>query len=275
MKRFLLTGVCCLALTGCAGLPDSDAAHANVAHVCRTWTTTSVAYGSCMADEGYGQGAAPSPEQIAQQCADRTVAVHGRKWADEIAREPEFIQCLADYGYIRDFGGWTEEPPPPPSPPSPPPQESASLSPPPPPPPPPPPAASLSSPDAPIEIELTADHGGYELLVAINGSAPQMFLLDTGATLISLPQDLADALRAAGTLTSADYRGEGVSVIADGSLHTESRYLLRSVSLPGVVVNDVLCSIGPAGSEPLLGNAFLSRFHSVAIDTAKPSLVLR
>jgi predicted aspartyl protease len=85
---------------------------------------------------------------------------------------------------------------------------------------------------------------------------------------------MVDELRAKGTLTDADYQGEVTSVIADGSCHKEPLYLLRSVTIPGIVVSNVSCAVGPAGSLPLLGQSFLRRFRVFEIDNVRHVLVL-
>jgi predicted aspartyl protease len=138
-------------------------------------------------------------------------------------------------------------------------------------------ATAVATPSVPptTEISLAVQYGTYALPVSVDGGAPRLFTIDTGASGVSIPQDLADELRAKGALTDADAREWITSILGDGRTRPEPVYLLRSVAIPGVVVHDVLCSVAPAGSQPLLGNAFLSRFHSVTIDTDRRVLVLR
>jgi clan AA aspartic protease (TIGR02281 family) len=124
---------------------------------------------------------------------------------------------------------------------------------------------AFSPPPVIVDVPLNRDRNGITLAASVNGANRVQFLLDTGASGVSLPRDLFDQLWAEGRITQADYQGEGSAVLADGRTVHGDRYLLRSLTVGKITAHNVLCSIGPAGSDPLLGLAFLNRFTSFSI----------
>ena len=106
------------------------------------------------------------------------------------------------------------------------------------------------------KIVLTAGSGGHFMTAgAINGRAVQ-FLVDTGATSVSM--GVADAER-----LGIDYKSGQLarSQTANGTVPV---YLVKlaSVRVGDVEVRDVDASVLPVGTGPiLLGNTFLTRFQ--------------
>jgi clan AA aspartic protease (TIGR02281 family) len=130
-----------------------------------------------------------------------------------------------------------------------------------------------------VEIALRREHSGtFVLMATVNGpegggvTAP--FMLDTGASDVSLPQALADRLMIEGTLSERDFVRVAAYRMADGRTHREPVYRLRSVSVGPLVVHDIECSISQNGTMPLLGQSFLKRFRSVMLDQASATLTL-
>ena len=105
-------------------------------------------------------------------------------------------------------------------------------------------------------IVLTADSGGHFFTAgAINGKAVR-FIVDTGATTISMSQEDADRI-------GLDYKSgkRGVANTANGQVPAY-RVSLSSVRIGDVLVYNVDATILPAPlSHVLLGNSFLNRFE--------------
>jgi predicted aspartyl protease len=120
------------------------------------------------------------------------------------------------------------------------------------------------------------DNGRGDLSVfgTVNGTMPVQFILDSGAAMVSLPQDIADQMLRDGSLTPADYAGNVITTIADGSEHPQPTYALRSVTVGNQTATNVTCMIGPPGTNPLLGQTFLKKFDTVTIDNKHRTLVL-
>jgi hypothetical protein len=146
----------------------------------------------------------------------------------------------------------------------------------------PPPQPFVAAPPAAVpptlavgEAPLSVDGGVYLVNATINSAATLPLTLDSGAGDLSLPASLAMKLVQNGTLSSADYVGERIYITANGSRLKQPVYRLRSVTVGGITVNDVECSVGRDDQPPLLGQTFLGRFGSWSIDNHRRVLVLR
>jgi len=127
-----------------------------------------------------------------------------------------------------------------------------------------------------IEAAMTNEAGSRvaQLNVMLNGATTVSMTLDSGAGLISLSRTTGEALFVSGTLTKADFVEMRKFSLADGSISREPVYRLRSVTVGGYTVKDVLCSIGGTNSALLLGKSFLDRFKSWSVDNRRNVLVL-
>src|SRR5437899_1493196 len=114
------------------------------------------------------------------------------------------------------------------------------------------PAARVHPPVA-EEIPLNKVGGVYELLVEVNGVLMLPFVLDSGATDVQIPADVAFTLYRTGTITDADFLPGSTYILADGSSIKSERFLLRSLQVGRQRLIDVPASIGSLVSMPLLG----------------------
>lgn len=123
-----------------------------------------------------------------------------------------------------------------------------------------------------IEIPLEREPGGtFRIEGLVNDKVKVAFVLDTGASLVSLPSETAQQLVGAdeyAKLPSAEF------VIADGSSSRKKRLVLKSLAVGGVVVGDVEASVANLYAPPLLGMSFLEKLGSWRIDTQKGVLVV-
>jgi clan AA aspartic protease (TIGR02281 family) len=121
---------------------------------------------------------------------------------------------------------------------------------------------------------VTNEAGTFDVTASLNGSAPMVFILDTGATSLVIPRDLADRLLAQSVLSPTDLVGNNTATLANGVKIAETVYKLHSVTIGGRTVHDVRCSVGPVGTGTLLGQAVLTKFRSWSIDNERHVLVL-
>jgi clan AA aspartic protease (TIGR02281 family) len=114
--------------------------------------------------------------------------------------------------------------------------------------------------------------GGYLIAGRVNDAVTVAFVLDTGASDVSIPENVARELERAGK--PVESLGTGTYVLADGSKVRKRRVLLREVTVGGQTVSNVAASISATGSPPLLGQSFLSKFASWTLNNERSALVL-
>ena len=109
-----------------------------------------------------------------------------------------------------------------------------------------------------MRIVLTADERGHFYCNGfINGSKkPVQFMIDTGATNISLGASVADAL-------GLDYKTAPRITVSTANGMAENRVIqLRSVRVGRVTIHNVEAYVGSGlGNDALLGNNFLNNFY--------------
>ena len=125
-----------------------------------------------------------------------------------------------------------------------------------------------------VEVHLQKQGGVLLAPVLINGRISLDFIIDSGASDVSLPADVVLTLMRTGTLTAADFTGAKTYVLANGSQIPSQTLRIRSLKVGDVVLNNVLGSVAPPDGSLLLGQSFLSRLKSWSIDNARLVLVL-
>ncbi len=133
-------------------------------------------------------------------------------------------------------------------------------------------AAEVTSPG---EVPLRADHGALSVRGVIDQAIKVRFIVDSGATDVSISAGVARELIRTGRLTRSDYVGRGTTILADGS-HVPSQLLtLRFIRVGDREIRNVTATIAGQGGEMLLGQSFLRRFKSWSIDNRRRVLVLQ
>ena len=114
-----------------------------------------------------------------------------------------------------------------------------------------------------IQLERS-EHGTYTISVQINGAMVLPFVLDTGASLVVIPEDVFRTLTRTGTVTKNDFIGTRTAMLADGSEHASESYVLHEVQVGDHIVRNVVASVVRANGGGL------ARTHSVgAVDTLR------
>lgn len=123
-------------------------------------------------------------------------------------------------------------------------------------------------------ITLSRSGGVFELPVKINNQITLDFILDTGASELSIPSDVILTLVRTGTVNQLDYIGSSTYILADGSKVTSSRVRLRRVQVGSIEITNVVANVTNANGSLLLGQSFLSRLPSWKIDNSIPALLI-
>jgi hypothetical protein len=124
------------------------------------------------------------------------------------------------------------------------------------------------------EISLQRQGGTLVVPVSINNVLTLNFVIDSGASDVSIPADVVLTLIRAGTIHDADFLGTKRYRLADGSTVPSSTFRIRSLKAGDREVANVTASIGKVEGGLLLGQSFLNRFKSWSIDNDRQVLLL-
>jgi hypothetical protein len=126
----------------------------------------------------------------------------------------------------------------------------------------------------PTVVPLIPHGRNFTVPGVINGAVRLELLIDSGSTDMVLPAQAVLVMLRTGALTENDFIGHAGYRLADGSVLVSPRFNLRQVQVGNRVVYNVTASVGEVEGLPLLGQSFLSRFASWAIDNNRHALIL-
>jgi clan AA aspartic protease (TIGR02281 family) len=124
-----------------------------------------------------------------------------------------------------------------------------------------------------VLLTIGAD-GRFTVPVTINNQLTLKFVLDSGASDVTIPADVMLTLLHIGTITDADYLGKQTYILADGSSVPSQQFVIPVLKVGDKVLEDVIAHIVPVGGPSLLGQSFLGRFKSWTIDNRRRALIL-
>mgnify|MGYP002558740324 CR=1 FL=1 len=121
--------------------------------------------------------------------------------------------------------------------------------------------------DKTAEIPFRRDGETYVVECKVN-SLPLRFVLDTGASDVSISDVEAAFMFKNGYLSSRDVRGDGRYLTADGSVIQGTIVNLRDIEFAGLHLRNVRASVVKSQNAPLLlGQSVLSHLGKIEIDT--------
>ena len=126
----------------------------------------------------------------------------------------------------------------------------------------------------PTVVPMVPESGTFVVPVRINDQITLKFVIDSGASDVSVPADVVMTLLRTGTITDADFLGTQKYRMADGSSVPSQQFMIRSLKVGDRTLNDVAGSIAPVEGGLLLGQSFLRRFKSWSIDNQREALIL-
>jgi clan AA aspartic protease (TIGR02281 family) len=130
--------------------------------------------------------------------------------------------------------------------------------------------------NSPLEtrIPLLKMSGGLIAPVVINNALKLNFIVDSGASDVSIPADVFASLVQANTVTQADITGNRNYKNADGEVFQSKTFVIRSLKIGNIEAPRVQAKVSPSNAPPLLGQSFLKRFKSWSIDNSTQELIL-
>jgi len=123
-------------------------------------------------------------------------------------------------------------------------------------------------------IPLTYLGGTLTAPVVVNNAIRLNFLVDSGASDVSIPADVFSTLVRTNTVTQTDVTGFRNYTNADGESFRSQTFVIRSLKIGNVEVLSVHAKEAPANAPLLLGQSFLKRFKSWSIDNSTQELIL-
>ena len=123
-------------------------------------------------------------------------------------------------------------------------------------------------------VALQTEGGTFLVPVLVNGAIKLNFTIDSGAADVSVPADVVRTLIRTGTISERDFSGSTVYELADGTTLPSLNFTIRLLKVGNTYLSNVMGSVAPVKSTPLLGQSFLSRFRSWSIDNRRQVLIL-
>jgi gag-polyprotein putative aspartyl protease len=124
-------------------------------------------------------------------------------------------------------------------------------------------------------IPLASMGGTLVAPVVINNAIKLNFLVDSGASDVSIPADVFSTLVRTNTVIQADITGLRNYKNADGEIFQSKTFVIRSLKIGNLEVLKVAAKVAPANAPLLLGQSFLKRFRSWSIDNSTQELILQ
>lgn len=125
-----------------------------------------------------------------------------------------------------------------------------------------------------VHVSLQSDGGTYLVPVTVNNALNLNCTVDSGASVVVIPNNVFSKLTNSGAIKQSDIIGQGTFTLADGSKVTSTIFVIRELEVGTTAISNVLAGVTPEGSVSLLGESFLSRFKSWMIDNYSHELVL-
>ena len=120
--------------------------------------------------------------------------------------------------------------------------------------------------NGPTEVAMERENGVYKVPVTVNG-VPMKFILDTGASLISMSDAEAELMYRRGAITQSDIIGRSRFQDATGAVSPGAVIRLKSVQIGDRVLENVSANIVSGSKAPLLlGQSALSQFGKISVD---------
>ena len=124
-------------------------------------------------------------------------------------------------------------------------------------------------------IKMKKNGNLYEIPISLNDVINTDFIIDTGASNVSITPDLALLLIKSGTINSEDWLKDKYYQFADGSIAKSKTFKIKKLKIGNKYLYNVECSISNNLQAPLLlGQNVLNRFGKVTIDNEKQILFL-
>jgi clan AA aspartic protease (TIGR02281 family) len=122
-------------------------------------------------------------------------------------------------------------------------------------------------------VPLIKNGGSFSVVVSIGGKR-KTYILDSGASEMSIDKETYNALLKQGIIKSKHRLPKANYSLADGSIVSLERIILPSITISGNTINNVKANVIDNGKPLLLGKSFLDKFSYWKVDNEKGVLIL-
>lgn len=129
--------------------------------------------------------------------------------------------------------------------------------------------------DYATEVSLRKEGGTFIAPISINNTLTMEFVIDSGASVVTIPADVVSTLIRTGAISKDDFIGSETYQLADGSKVPSTTFTIRTLKIGTREIRDVKASVAKLEGSLLLGQSFLMRFKSWTIDNERSVLLLR
>ncbi len=123
-------------------------------------------------------------------------------------------------------------------------------------------------------FDLNYENGVYSINLEINNALKLDFIFDSGASIVLIPEDVFRVLLRMKTIKKEDMLGVQKFTIADGSTMEKPIFLIKSLKIGNIEVNNIKASVGELNSDLLLGQSFQKKFKVLKIDNRNNKLII-
>ena len=122
------------------------------------------------------------------------------------------------------------------------------------------------------DIALIGNGLTSELTVLVNNKIELDFVLDSGASLVSIPSDVFLTLVRTKTITPNDILPAAKFQMADGSIKEQQRFLIRSLQVGNHIIENVEATVTDMDAPLLLGQSFLRKFSGFTVNNTSSTI---
>ncbi len=119
------------------------------------------------------------------------------------------------------------------------------------------------------DILLVRKGGVYYTPVTLNEKVELEFIVDSGASLVYIPNHVFETLKANGSLKNSDILGKGKSKIANGDIIDITIINIKKLKIGQREIKNVRAAVGGDRSSILLGQSALKKLEPWSLDTQK------
>ena len=123
-------------------------------------------------------------------------------------------------------------------------------------------------------VAMVQQAGVFWVKGIINDGLPLDFIVDSGATEVTVPENVVSTLLLSGTLTNNDFIGQVTRVLADGTEVPSTTFRIGSIKIGDAIAYNVVGSVTSRKGDLLLGQSFLRHFKHWSIDNTTHELTL-